>query len=179
MARANTPRWCGAPRKPSSAATCSRSCRASFSPTPCADPPSLVFHRLRQANPAPYGALINLGEGEFLVSASPEMFVRVEGRRIETCPISGTIARGRDAIEDADRILELLNSKKDESELTMCTDVDRNDKSRVCVAGSVQASSGGARSRCIRASFTRSIMSRASCAPNSMHSTGFSATPGR
>ena len=105
--------------------------------TPCADPPSLVFHRLRQANPAPYGALINLGAGEFLVSASPEMFVRVEGSRIETCPISGTIARGRDAIEDADRILELLNSKKDESELTMCTDVDRNDKSRVCVAGSV------------------------------------------
>ncbi len=103
----------------------------------CADPPSLVFHRLRQANPAPYGALINLGEGEFLVAASPEMYVRVEGRRIETCPISGTIARGRDAIEDADRILELLNSKKDESELTMCTDVDRNDKSRVCVAGSV------------------------------------------
>ena len=106
--------------------------------TPCADSPSLVFHRLRQANPAPYGALINLGEGEFLVSASPEMFVRVEGRRIETCPISGTIRRGRDAIEDADRILELLNSKKDESELTMCTDVDRNDKSRVCVAGSVK-----------------------------------------
>src|SRR5207302_11393177 len=86
----------------------------------------------------PYGALINLGEGEFLVSASPEMYVRVEGKRIETCPISGTIRRGRDAIEDSDRILELLNSKKDESELTMCTDVDRNDKSRVCVAGSVK-----------------------------------------
>ena len=104
----------------------------------CADMPSVVFHRLRLANPAPYGALINLGKGEFLVSASPEMYVRVEGKRIETCPISGTIARGRDAIEDADRILELLNSKKDESELTMCTDVDRNDKSRVCVAGSVK-----------------------------------------
>jgi anthranilate synthase len=105
---------------------------------PCADLPSTVFHRLRQANPAPYGALINLGDGEFLVSASPEMYVRVEGKRIETCPISGTIRRGADAIEDADRILELLNSKKDESELTMCTDVDRNDKSRVCVAGSVK-----------------------------------------
>ncbi|MBV8888651.1 MAG: anthranilate synthase component I [Alphaproteobacteria bacterium] len=105
---------------------------------PCPDSPSTVFHRLRRANPAPYGALINLGAGEFLVAASPEMFVRVEGRRIETCPISGTIARGRDALEDADRIRELLNSAKDESELTMCTDVDRNDKSRVCVAGSVR-----------------------------------------
>jgi anthranilate synthase len=104
----------------------------------CPDPPSLVFQRLRQANPAPYGALINLGEGEFLVSASPEMYVRVEGRRIETCPISGTIARGRDPVEDAERIRELLNSTKDESELTMCTDVDRNDKSRVAVPGSVR-----------------------------------------
>jgi anthranilate synthase len=71
------------------------------------------------------------------------MYVRVEAqkdgkRRIETCPISGTIRRGADPLEDADRILELLNSKKDESELTMCTDVDRNDKSRVCVAGSVK-----------------------------------------
>ena len=104
----------------------------------CADAPSVVFQRLRQANPAPYGALINLGEGEFLVAASPEMFVRVEGRRIETCPISGTIARGRDPVEDAERIRELLNSVKDESELTMCTDVDRNDKSRVCEPGSVR-----------------------------------------
>ena len=60
------------------------------------------------------------------------------GRRIETCPICGTIARGRDALEDAERIRELLNSTKDESELTMCTDVDRNDKSRVCVPGSVR-----------------------------------------
>jgi anthranilate synthase len=105
---------------------------------PCPDSPSRVFERLRRANPAPYGALINLGGGEFLVAASPEMFVRVEGRRIETCPISGTIARGRDPLEDAERIRELLNSTKDESELTMCTDVDRNDKSRVCVAGSVR-----------------------------------------
>jgi anthranilate synthase len=104
----------------------------------CPDQPSVVFQRLRQANPAPYGALINLGEGEFLVSASPEMFVRVEGRRIETCPISGTIARGGDPVEDAERIRELLNSTKDESELTMCTDVDRNDKSRVSVPGSVR-----------------------------------------
>jgi anthranilate synthase len=105
---------------------------------PCPDAPSTVFERLKKANPAPYGALINLGDGEFLVSASPEMYVRVEGKRVETCPISGTIRRGADPIEDADRILELLNSKKDESELTMCTDVDRNDKSRVCVAGSVK-----------------------------------------
>lgn len=105
---------------------------------PCLAPPSELFRRLRDRNPAPYGALMNLGEGEHLVSASPEMYVRVEGTRVETCPISGTIARGVDATTDADRILELLNSEKDASELTMCTDVDRNDKSRICVPGTVR-----------------------------------------
>jgi anthranilate synthase len=105
---------------------------------PCAEQPSEIFKRLRRVNPAPYGALMNLGEGEFLVGASPEMFVRVEGTRIETCPISGTVRRGRDALEDAERVRELLNSAKDEAELTMCTDVDRNDKSRVCEPGSVK-----------------------------------------
>jgi len=104
---------------------------------PCTALPSVLFDALRRINPSPYGFLFNLG-GEYLIGASPEMFVRVEGRRIETCPISGTIARGRDAIEDAQRIRELLNSTKDESELTMCTDVDRNDKARVCVPGTVK-----------------------------------------
>ena len=64
--------------------------------------------------------------------------MRVNGRRVETCPISGTIKRGDDAIADCEQILKLLNSKKDESELTMCSDVDRNDKSRVCEPGSVR-----------------------------------------
>ena len=104
----------------------------------CPDSPSEVFARLKKRNPAPYGALINLGDGEYLVAASPEMYVRVDGRRIETCPISGTIARGKNAIGDAAQIRKLLNSEKEESELTMCTDVDRNDKSRVCVPGSVR-----------------------------------------
>ena len=104
----------------------------------CGASPAELFRRLRERNPSPYGFLITLGEDEYLVGASPEMYVRVEGRRVETCPISGTIARGRDAIADADRIRELLTSQKDESELTMCTDVDRNDKSRICEPGSVR-----------------------------------------
>jgi anthranilate synthase len=105
---------------------------------PCKDSPADVFLRLQKANPSPYGALINLGEQEYLVAASPEMFVRVDGRTIETCPISGTIARGADAIADAEQIRTLLNSRKDESELSMCTDVDRNDKARVCKPGTVE-----------------------------------------
>ncbi|RAY11124.1 anthranilate synthase component I [Actinomadura craniellae] len=102
------------------------------------DSPVAFFERLRETNPAPYEFLFNLGEGEYLVGASPEMFVRVTGDRVETCPIAGTIARGGDALEDAEQIRTILSSAKDESELTMCTDVDRNDKSRVCVPGSVR-----------------------------------------
>ncbi|MBY6091739.1 anthranilate synthase component I [Pseudooceanicola sp. 502str34] len=105
---------------------------------PCKDSPAAIFRRLQKINPAPFGFLMNLGEQEYLVGASPEMFVRVTGRRVETCPISGTIKRGADAIEDSEQILKLLQSKKDESELTMCSDVDRNDKSRVCEPGSVR-----------------------------------------
>ena len=104
----------------------------------CTTSPSAISRVLKEINPSPYSFFINLGGNEFLVGASPEMFVRVTGRRIETCPISGTIKRGRDAIEDHEQILKLLNSKKDESELTMCSDVDRNDKSRVCEPGSVR-----------------------------------------
>ncbi|MET4260173.1 anthranilate synthase [Bradyrhizobium sp. S3.12.5] len=105
---------------------------------PCDRSPAEVFQRLCVINPSPYGALMNLGDGEFLVSASPEMFVRSDGRRVETCPISGTIARGTDAIGDAEQIRQLLNSEKDEFELNMCTDVDRNDKARVCVPGTIK-----------------------------------------
>jgi anthranilate synthase len=103
----------------------------------CASP-AAFYELLRQRNPAPYEFLFNLGEGEYLVGASPEMYVRVTGDRVETCPIAGTIARGEDTLEDAANIATLLGSAKEESELTMCTDVDRNDKSRVCVPGTVR-----------------------------------------
>ena len=104
----------------------------------CEASPAEISRRLKTTNPSPYSFFINLGQNEYLVGASPEMFVRVSGRRIETCPISGTIKRGEDAISDSEQIIKLLNSKKDESELTMCSDVDRNDKSRVCEPGSVR-----------------------------------------
>src|SRR6266404_4713980 len=99
--------------------------------------PSELFERIQQASPSPYEFFLQFGD-EQLIGASPEMFVRVEGRRIETCPIAGTARRTGDPLRDADSIRELLNSTKEESELTMCSDVDRNDKSRVCVPGSVR-----------------------------------------
>ncbi len=98
---------------------------------------STLFERMQQRSPSPYEFLLQFGE-EQLVGASPEMFVRIEGRRVETCPISGTARRTGDPMRDADNIRDLLASAKEESELTMCTDVDRNDKSRVCEPGSVQ-----------------------------------------
>ncbi|QKW52127.1 anthranilate synthase component I [Streptomyces buecherae] len=111
----------------------------------CSQTPAQLFRRLYERNPAPHSLLMNLGDGEYLVGASPEMFVRVsrgidadtDRFLVESAPISGTAQRGTNALEDAERIRELLNSAKDEHELTMCTDVDRNDKSRVCVPGTV------------------------------------------
>ena len=100
--------------------------------------PAAFYERLRRHNPAPYEFFLNLGEGEYLVGASPEMYVRVTGDRVETCPIAGTVPRGASPLADADNIRTLLTSVKEESELTMCTDVDRNDKSRICVPGSVK-----------------------------------------
>jgi len=105
--------------------------------TPLPEKPSVLFQRIQVASPSPYEFFLQFGD-EQLVGASPEMYVRVEGRRVETCPISGTARRTGDPLRDADNIRDLLASPKEESELTMCTDVDRNDKSRVCVPGSVK-----------------------------------------
>jgi anthranilate synthase len=104
--------------------------------------PSDLFRNIRRINPSPYEFFVQMGH-EQLVGASPEMFVRVEGRRVESCPIAGTARRSKASgqaavIEDARIIQDLLNSAKDEAELTMCTDVDRNDKARVCVPGTVR-----------------------------------------
>jgi anthranilate synthase len=110
--------------------------RRTFS-TPYSTSPSELFRCMQLHSPSPYEFFLQFGD-EQLVGASIEMFVRVEGDRVETCPISGTARRTGDPIHDAESIRELLNSTKDESELTMCTDVDRNDKSRVSVAGSVK-----------------------------------------
>ena len=110
--------------------------RQTFS-APFTSSPSELFQRIQQSSPSPYEFLLQMGD-EQLIGASPEMFVRVEGDHVETCPIAGTARRSGDPIRDAESIRELLNSAKEESELTMCSDVDRNDKSRVCIPGSVK-----------------------------------------
>jgi anthranilate synthase len=99
--------------------------------------PSSLYRKMVAINPSPYEFLVQFGD-EQLIGTSPEMFVRVEGDRVESCPISGTARRGGGAMEDAERLKALINSDKDEVELTMCTDVDRNDKARICRPGTVQ-----------------------------------------
>ncbi|MEE3122849.1 MAG: anthranilate synthase component I [SAR324 cluster bacterium] len=101
------------------------------------DTPSALFRRICDQNPSPYTFLINMGR-EQLVGASPEMYVRVTGNRLETSPISGTVPVGSDPMETAERIKTLISSEKEEAELTMCTDVDRNDMARICEPGSVK-----------------------------------------
>ena len=96
-----------------------------------------LYQKLKRINPSPYEFYLQLGD-EQLIGTSPEMFVRINGKRIESCPLSGTIRRGNNAMEEEINIRTLLNSFKDEVELTMCTDVDRNDKARICEPGSVK-----------------------------------------
>jgi anthranilate synthase len=105
--------------------------------TPYSGKASDLFRRVQLASPSPYEFLLQFGD-EQLVGASIEMFVKVQGARIETCPISGTAQRTGDPFRDAGNIRDLLDSAKEESELTMCTDVDRNDKSRVSEPGTVK-----------------------------------------
>jgi anthranilate synthase len=110
--------------------------RQTFS-APFNQSPSELFQRIQKSSPSPYEFMLQMGD-EQLVGASPEMFVRVEEDQVETCPIAGTARRSGDPLRDAESIRALLNSAKEESELTMCSDVDRNDKSRVCIPGSVR-----------------------------------------
>jgi len=99
--------------------------------------PTSLFGRLSELNPSPYMFLMNFGD-EQLIGASPEICIRLTSRFLETCPIAGTIRRGATPLEDADKVKELIASEKEESELTMCTDVDRNDMARVCKPGSIK-----------------------------------------
>ncbi len=97
-------------------------------------PPLEIYRKFRTINPSPYLFYVNFGD-ECLVGASPEMFLRVEEGVVQTRPISGTIERGENPIEDYEKMMMLLNSRKEKSELDMLIDLARNDIARVCKPG--------------------------------------------
>ncbi len=105
--------------------------------------PWLLYRHLRWENPAPFAAYLDFGPFQVL-SSSPERFLRVDGRRVETRPIKGTRARDRDPREDGRRARELAASEKDRAELAMIVDLERNDLGRVCEYGTVQVERGRA-----------------------------------
>lgn len=96
-----------------------------------------LFQRLRRENPSPFGGYLNYGSFQ-IVCASPERFLQVRDGVVETRPIKGTRKRGQNPSEDEALRRELSESEKDESELLMIVDLERNDLNRVCQPGSVK-----------------------------------------
>lgn len=99
--------------------------------------PHRLYQSLREINPAPFAAYLSFSDIKIL-SSSPERFLRVKGREIQTRPIKGTRPRGRNKQEDEKLGKELLASEKDRAELVMIIDLERNDLGRVCQYGSVK-----------------------------------------
>ena len=99
-------------------------------------PPFELYRYLRQSNPAPFAAYLNFPE-VIVASASPERYLLLQDRIIETRPIKGTRPRGKDEKSDQKLREELRKSEKDNAELVMIIDLERNDLGRVCEYGSV------------------------------------------
>ena len=104
---------------------------------PAAGDPWLAYQALRIINPAPYAAYLNTPHGQVL-SASPERFLKLERRHVETKPIKGTRARAGHPRVDAALAAELKVSEKDRAENVMIVDLLRNDLSKNCEPGSVR-----------------------------------------
>ena len=104
---------------------------------PARDDAVSLYRRLRRCDPAPQAGYFDLGDFQIL-SASPESFLRIRGREVETRPIKGTRPRTGDPAIDRASQAELLASEKDRAENVMIVDLLRNDLSRVCTPESVR-----------------------------------------
>ena len=97
-----------------------------------------LYARLREQSPTPFAAYSTLGD-RIIMSSSPEQFLSLSGRMIETRPIKGTRPRFRDREMDERSAYDLITSPKEIAELIMITDLERNDLGQVCEFGSVAA----------------------------------------
>jgi aminodeoxychorismate synthase component I len=96
-----------------------------------------LYLRLREVQPVAYGAFINTGDG-FVVSGSPELFLRIKGDRVLSKPMKGTRKRSHDPTRDEQLAQELRTSQKDQAENVMIVDLMRNDIGRFCQFGSIR-----------------------------------------
>jgi para-aminobenzoate synthetase component 1 len=96
-----------------------------------------LYLRLRAIQPVPYAAFINIGEGRFVLSGSPELFLRVRNGMVVTRPMKGTRPRGRSPREDRALRQELRESPKDRAENVMIVDLMRHDIGKVAEIGTV------------------------------------------
>src|ERR1051325_6395032 len=96
-----------------------------------------LFQSLSAVSPAPFSAYLDCGDFQ-ISSSSPELFLHLSGRNIQTRPIKGTRPRASDPTRDAQLAYELQTSAKELAELVMITDLLRNDLGKVCDFGSVQ-----------------------------------------
>jgi para-aminobenzoate synthetase component 1 len=99
-----------------------------------------AYQQLRHTNKAPFSAFINLSRSSIL-SVSPERFLSIKDKLVETKPIKGTRPRHLDEVQDATEAQMLQSSEKDRAENLMIVDLLRNDISKGCVAGSVEVPS--------------------------------------
>jgi len=100
--------------------------------------PLELFQTLQKINPAPFSALLKPDNNQVIISSSPERFLKVKDGYVETRPIKGTRPRGKTKAQDNQLKKELLHSIKDNAELAMIVDMERNDLGRVCKYGSVK-----------------------------------------
>ena len=105
--------------------------------TPLVHHPLDIYEKLRSINPAPMGGFFNFDDLQIL-SNSPERFMRINDGIVETCPIKGTMERGKDLDEDRRMIQKLKDSPKEKAEHLMIVDLERNDLGKVCKFGSVK-----------------------------------------
>jgi aminodeoxychorismate synthase component I len=96
-----------------------------------------LYESLRAATPAPMATWLSL-DGKEVLSSSPELFLKISGRCVETRPIKGTRPRFADPADDRRAAYDLQTSTKEIAELVMITDLLRNDLGQVCEFGSVQ-----------------------------------------